>query len=266
MHSVKKRISTAETQIHLRRVFEHDPTELYSETDLRRIRIWNKHVDSEEGTDLSVFLSHEAYWKTKSRRTAKLYLSELYNAIQYDSAKREYDEKIRSNTYTAGQICEWFSAVNSEQTIHKYLDILVEIGLLRRTEDKQYIKATGQFGPIFETIAVEGTLPETELKGFPELPDCTVVERTQPGSLLKATFNRYFPNEHIVGWVLLTSVISLMTRLLLSVTQTGTVTPTDLVLAGVVAWLGLIGVFALCIGILRRGHDGIASLRQYRSI
>jgi|GEM_PF-5728332 len=264
MNFVRKWRSTAETQIHLHRVFEHDPTELYSETDLRLIRMWNKRVDSEEGADISVLLSHEAYWNTKSRRTAKLYLSELYCAIQYDSAKREHDEKIRSNTYTAGQICEWFPAVDSKQTIRKYLNILVKIGLLRQNGVKQYLKATSQFGPIFETVAADGVIADTEFKGFPELPDRAVVDCTHPGSLLNATFNRYFPNEHIVGWVLLSYVIGLMTRLLLSVVQSGTVTTTDLMLAGVVTWLGLIGVFALCIGLLRRRHDGITSLRHYR--
>ena len=141
----------------------------------------------------------------------------------------------------------------------------MEIGLLRRTEENHYIKATSQLGPVVKRVAADGTLADTKFDGFQDLPDRSVVKGDQTGSVSIPTFKRYFWSEHIVGWVLLANVVSLTVKLLLGVALTGTVTTVDLVHAYVVTWLGLIGLIALGVGLLRRRYDGIASLHRYRT-
>lgn len=268
MSSTIQHLNQNKRRIHRNRVFEHDPEALYSSSDLKQITEWNERVASGDVSEPPVSTSYELYceWYV-SGRTWKMCLSELYCVIQYDIAVMKNENSSRMGIYNVSTIHEWFPDIKDRETIRKYLDMLVEIGLLRQLPNNTYRKADKSLGPIFQTLAREGNehVDNTVFMGFPEQSSRSILQPQQVTSLSIATLKRYFSDEHIVGWVLLTYIVGLMAKLLLGVALSGTVTTVDLVHAYVVTWLGLIGLFALSVGLLRRRYDGIISLHRYRT-
>ena len=268
MNSTIQHLNQNKTRIHRSRVFEHDPEELYSSSDLKQITEWNKRVTSGDVSEPPVSTSIELYreWYVFGR-TRKICLSELYCLIQYGIAVMKHEDPSQMGIYSVGTIHEWFPDIKDRETIRKYLDTLVEIGLLRQLPNNTYGKADKSLGPIFQTLSREGHehVDHTVFKQFPEQPSRSILQPEQADSLSIATLKRYFSNEHIVGWLLLTHIVGLMAKLLLGVALTGTVTTVDLVHAYVVTWLALIGLFALSVGLLRRRYDGIMSRHRYRT-
>lgn len=269
MSSTIQHLNQNKTRIHRNRVFEIDPEKLYSSSDLEQITEWNERVASGDVSEPPVSTSYELYreWYTFGR-TWKMCLSELYCVIQYGIAVMKNEDPSRMGIYNVSTIHEWFPDIKDRETIRKYLDMLVEIGLLRQLPNNTYRKADKSLGPIFQTLAREGHehVDDTVFEDFPEQPSRSILQPQQATPLSISTLKWYFSNEHIVGWLLLTYIVGLMVKLLIGVALTGTVTTIDIVFAGVVTWLGLIGLIALCIGLLRRRYDGIVSLHRYRTM
>lgn len=268
MSSTVQRLTENNTQIHLDQVFEYNSEALYSSADLKRITEWNERVASGAISEPPLSTTREMYleWYVFGH-TRKVSLSKIYCMIQHDLARIKNENPTRMGMYNVSMVYEMFPSIKDKKTIKKYLDLLVEIGLLRISATKVYKKADESLGPVFEALMCDNdqSIDDSNFEGFPDQPSRFVHQPQQPRTLSISTLRRYFWNEHIVGWVLVTTVASWMVKLLVGVAQTGTVTITDLVFAGVGTWLGLIGVFALFIGLLRRRHDGITSLRQYRT-
>ena len=251
------------TEINRNRVFRHDPERLYSEHDLERITRWNERVDS-GAVDGPVFVtSEESYSKQNlPANHRKVCLAELFCTFQYDLARAKYEDTLWTEAYTVAEVSKWFSSVENNETIGKYLDILVDVGVLRTTRHGHYAKADESLGPLFETLARDGDVENTVFTKFPEHSSCLLSHLGRSGFPSLADVKRLFRNEHTVGWVLVTNGILLAVQLLFHVSRTETVSTVDLGIAYLLTWLGLIGLIALTIGLSRRGFSTPIRLNQ----
>ena len=250
-----------QTEINRNRVFRHDPDQLYSEHDRERITQWNERVDSGVINRPVFVTSAGAYWKQAlSTRPPTVCLAELYCTVQYDLARTKNEETFRTEAYTATEVSEWYSNIKDEETIGKYLDILVDIGILRTTRHGHYAKADEALGPVFETLARDGNVENVAVRSFPEHSSCLLPYLGRSRIPGRADVARSFRNEHLAGWVFVTNGVFLSTQLLFHVSRTGTVSTVDLGIAYLLTWLGLIGLIALTIGLSRRGFSTLIRL------
>jgi len=256
-------VPPGKTEINRNRVFRNDPEQLYSEHDIRRITRWNEHVESGAIEGPLFVTSEEPYSKQAlSPHSPTVCLAELYCTFQHDLARGKNEDTSWTETYTVAEVSKWFSGVEDDETIGKYLDILVDIGVLRTTRHGHYAKADASLGPLFETLARDGDVENTVFTKFPEHSSCLVPHLGRSGLPSLADVRRLFRNEHIVGWVLVTNGILLAVQLLFHVSRTGTVSTVDLGIAYLLTWLGLIGLIALTIGLSRRGFSTPIRLNQ----
>jgi len=181
-------------------------------------------------------------------------LAEVYCALQYDTAQARYKDGFRSELYSVSDVLDWFSDIKNRKTIENYLDTLVDAGLLYKTRHDLYTKADDNLGPLFEIIAREGHVENTQFTDFPEQTSCRVFspERSPHGNA--ADITRLFWTEQTVGRILTANCVILTVQLLIQVSRTGTVATPHLVGAYLLTWVGLIGTFAFVIGHLRRNQ------------
>ncbi|MDB2260620.1 hypothetical protein PM035_10395 [Halorubrum ezzemoulense] len=190
----------------------------------------------------------------------KVCLPELYCTLQYELARARFEDKSWAETYTVAEVSKWFSDVEDNETIGKYLDILVDIGVLRTTRHGHYAKADEGLGSLFETLARDGEVENAVFRRFPEHSSCFLSHFGRSGIPALADVARLFRNEHIVGWVLVTNGVLLAVQLLFHVSRTGAVSTVDLGIAYLLTWLGLIGLIALTIGLSRRRFSRLIRL------
>ncbi|WP_147441178.1 hypothetical protein [Halorubrum sp. Atlit-26R] len=197
--------------------------------------------------------SEESYSKQNlPANHRKVCLPELYCTFQYELTRARFEDKSWAETYTVAEVSKWFSSVEDNETISKYLDILVDIGVLRTTRHGHYAKADEGLGSLFETLARDGEVENAVFRWFPEHSSCFLSHFGRSGIPGLADVARFFRNEHIVGWVFVTNGVLLAAQLLFRVSRTGTVSAIDLGIAYLLTWLGLIGLIALAIGLSRR--------------
>lgn len=246
-------VPPSHTEINRNRVFRHDPEQLYSEHDLERITRWNERVNS-GAVDGPVFVtSEESYSKQNlPANHRKVCLAELFCTFQYDLARAKYEDTLWTEAYTVAEVSKWFSSVENNETIGKYLDILVDVGVLRTTRHGHYAKADEGLGSLFETLARDGEVENAVFKQFPERSSCLLSHLGRSRLPRLADVTRLFRNEHIVGWVLVTNGVLFAAQLLFRVSRTGTASTVDLGIAYLLTWLGLIGLIAFAIGLFRR--------------
>jgi len=244
-----------QTEINRKQVFRCDVEQLYSEHDLEQIRHWNEQVNSRDVDECLFATSTASHVKQKvANSSLKIGLAEVYCALQYSIAQSRYKDGFKSELYSASEVFDWFSNIKDNQTISGYLDSLVDIGLLHKTRHNLYTKVDEDLGSLFETIAREGHVENTEFAKFPDQNSCRVFS-PEPCTLSSAAnITRLFWTEHSVGRLLTANCVILTIQLLIQVSRAGTVSTPHLVGAYLLTWVGLIGIFAFVIGRLRRSH------------
>ncbi|WP_281194355.1 hypothetical protein [Halorubrum sp. F4] len=238
----------AETTIYRQRFYQQDSTQLYSADDYQKICEWNERVRSDSGVKPLLVLSEDSLLHPK--QTLKRSPLELYCTLQYHLALSKYEHDRWTEVYEPADLLSWMPEIKDKETVIKYLDILDEVGLLWKTRHGNYQRVDDDLGPIFETLATDGEISNTEFDDFPEIPDQSGSNIT-PVAPLRAWIKRYFWNEHVAGVGLITFGGYRSIQLLSQVYSTGTVSILDLAIAYVLTWILLIGVFALVIGHLR---------------
>lgn len=255
----------SQTEINRNRVFRHDPDQLYSEHDRERITQWNKQVNSGAISGRVFVTSASAYRKqTLSRHSLTVCLAELYCTFQYNLARARNEDTFWTEAYTAAEVSEWYPEIKDKETIGKYLDILVNIGILRTTRHGHYAKADEALGPLFATLARDRKVENVAFRAFPERSSCLLSHPGRSGIPSLADVTRLFQNEHIIGWMLVTNGVLLAAQLLFHVSRTGTVSTVDLGVAYLLTWFGLIGLIALAIGLSRRHFSTLIRLNKSR--
>mgnify|MGYP006934460747 FL=1 len=239
----------AETKINRQQVYQQDPTELYSADDYQKICEWNDRVRSGSGVKPLLVLSENSLLHPK--QNLKRSPLELYCVLQYHLARSKVEHEQWSEVYDPADLHSWMPEIKDKETVIKYLDILVEVGILWKTRHGYYQRVDDDLGPLFESLAADGGISKSKFCGFPEIPDQSGSNIT-PVAPLRARIKRYFWNEHVAGVALVTFGGYRSIQLLSHVYSTGTVSMLDLAIAYVLTWVLLIGVFALVIGHLQR--------------
>lgn len=248
------------TEIDLLTVYQADPDILYSDADRSRIDNWNEQCRANQQAGPFLLTSRSLWWlQRKTKRRLDWCPLHLYCLIQSDIARTRHDGDDPLKEYCVDDLCALHPEIQNWRTANELVDALVDAGLLKEIRNTGYYRRanTGTLGPVFEMIATVGDDTDTTFENFPS-------EQQQFGSTLGLpqlpswkTIKHYFWNEHTAGAALVMVATVPTIQLLNRVSQNGTVSTLDIGIAFLLTWFWLIGIFALVIGLLRRGFPNL---------
>lgn len=243
------------TEINLLRLYQHDPERLFSDAELVTIQNWNKMCCSNRH-DGPLLLTSESLWCRQQTAEPRLDWCplEVYCTVLYDNALVKHNGGEPNKPYSVAELTAFHPEIKDWKTMRKYVDILDEVGLLKRVRTSKYYQRaqTDTFGPIFETLATEGDDTDIAFVGFPgeQLQSDSIIGFARLPSW--TAVKQSFWNERLAGVTLVLFGMGSAIQLFLRVYRNTAVSMLDLAIAYVLTWILLIGVFALVIGHLRR--------------